>query len=369
MNAASGVRRIAREVLAAALGHRVQAATMLAVVAAATLSLVLTSGRSAGLEAAVLATVDAKGTRSIHVQATGASTTLSHTIVDDLSRLEEVEEIVGFGPTQEGTAAAIPEGAKVGVRVAYGSLQGRVLRQPDPQPVGQIAWTSKYSAAALGLPPGAGSIRLVDGPELMIVDSVDVPEHLRTLEPLVLVPASVDTAPVLTSIDILVTSADALPMVNSIVGSYLEEYGADEVTVSTSRQWATLRDAIGGELAKEGRTVVGAVMGATALFALVVASGFAMANRRDLGRRRALGATRSLIVTLVVGQVFVTVSIGAGLGAALGAAWLAIEGSPQPPVAYLVAISVLVTAAASAATALPAVIAARRDPVRELRVP
>ncbi|WP_308291449.1 FtsX-like permease family protein [Mumia sp. zg.B21] len=339
---------------------------MLAVVAAATATLVLTSGRSAGLEASILETIDAQGTRSIHVQAMNEQVALPTTIVDDLARAEAVEEVVGWGRTEDATAAGIPDGTRVAVRHAYGTLAGiHLTRRPGGD---APAYSTPAAATALGLPPGAGSVRLIDGPEYVLSGRLDLPEHLHSLEPIVVV-APTDEALTLTSIDILSTSAESLPALMRLVRGYLEDYGPDEVTVSTSEQWATLRSAIGGELATQGRAIIGAVTGAAALFALVVASGFVLGNRKDFGRRRALGATRTTIVALVAGQVFTAVALGAAVGAVAGGSWLALEGSPTPPATYLVAIIVLITSAATGAAALPGVAAARRDPVRELRVP
>lgn len=92
-------------------------------------------------------------------------------------------------------------------------------------------------------------------------------------------------------------------------------------------------------------------------------------RRRDFGRRRALGATRTMIVALMVGQVCLLATIGATAGAAVGLALLLARGEPTPPLEFIAALALGVTLAAATVCSLPAVWAATRDPLRELRVP
>ena len=84
---------------------------------------------------------------------------------------------------------------------------------------------------------------------------------------------------------------------------------------------------------------------------LVIVWGFVLSRRKDLGRRRALGATRATIIALVVGQVALTAALASAIGALLCTATLALLNTPTPP------------------ASLPAIFAANRDPLHELRVP
>jgi len=91
--------------------------------------------------------------------------------------------------------------------------------------------------------------------------------------------------------------------------------------------------------------------------------------RRDCGRRRALGASRPDIITLVAVQT-VTIAIGgtvAGSIAGGGIIWRLTSAPPE--LAFTVAIAVLATLTAGIAAVLPAMVAAWRDPVSILRVP
>ncbi len=97
--------------------------------------------------------------------------------------------------------------------------------------------------------------------------------------------------------------------------------------------------------------------------------GLVMMRRKDFGRRRALGATRSLIVTLLLAQTAILAVIGITIGTAASTIILRISGDPLPGLAFMGALGILTLATAMIAAAIPAIIASRREPIRELRVP
>lgn len=361
----------AREVVVSALAQRVFTAVTLLVVAGSTLTILMTSGRSAGAEAAVLNTIDAQGTRTITVQTLAQDVGLTSDLVDQLARLPEVESVVGLGQVVDATAAAVPEGARVGIRTAYGTISGRSLSQTR-SPLGPVVWASRASVDALGLSSPAGAIRVVDGAEYHVAGELEVPAFLADLEPLTVIPATLGIrgGPVsLTSIVILTATPDAVGLVTTVVRSYLIDIPSELVTVTTSEQLAALRSAVGGELTRQGRTVILGVLGSATAVTLINVWGFVLMRRKDLGRRRALGATRLSILALYLAQVFLTAALAGAIGATLGLVALAYERSPLPSTSYAAAVVLALTLAATIAAAMPVAVAANRDPLRELRVP
>jgi len=101
----------------------------------------------------------------------------------------------------------------------------------------------------------------------------------------------------------------------------------------------------------------------------VLLSGLVMMRRKDFGRRRALGASRGLIVALLLVQTAQLAVAGVVAGLIAACSVLLLSGDPVPTAEFSAALGVLAVAAATAAAAPPAVLASRRDPVRELRVP
>lgn len=361
-----------REMLASAVAQRVFTAVTVIIIAGATTTTLLTSGRSAAAEAAVLRTIDAQNTRTITIQAKKPHPDFSSALVDQIAQLPEVESVVGFGPVSDATAAAIPDGTRVGLRTAYGYLGGKAMRQPETSVVGTQVWASRASTDALGLPPGSGSIRVVDGQEFQVTAEFHAPAFLSPLQPLIVIPSnrSALTEPIpLNSIVVLSRTPESVALITDLARRQIADIPRDSITLSTSEQMAALRAAIGGELTRQGRMVLLGVLGAAAAATFINVWGFVLMRRKDFGRRRALGATRVTIVVLIVGQVFLTAAVAAPIGAAAGLAWLIAEGSLLPAAAYVCAVITALTLTAVVAAALPAAIAARRDPIHELRVP
>lgn len=363
-----------REVFAAALSQRVFTTLSALLVAGATVTILITSGRAAATEAAVLSTVDEQGTRTVLVQGRGDIPVLPVTLVDQISAMPIVESVVGFGPVRDVTAAAIPDGPRIGSRTVYGTLGDTSIGQP-PAAGGaspQYVWTSARASRALGLPRGTGSVRIIDGAEFQVAGNVTVPEYLQGFEPLAVVPlsgAGRDQQPQLTTVVVLARTSQDVALVGRLVRPLLEDVPRDGVSVATSEGMAGLRAAIGGELTAQARAITLVVLSSATALTLVNVWGFVLMRRKDLGRRRALGATRLMIVALVVGQVAVTAALSAIAGAVVGLTWLDVSGSPAPQASYVVAVVTALLTTAAVAALLPAAIAARRDPLRELRVP
>lgn len=372
MTGALRLRDFLREAVTAVAALRVFATITLLVVGGSTFVILATAGRSAAAQEAVLGQIDAQGTRTVVVQAKGDQPGLTTRAVEQLLRLDSVEAAVGLGPVSDATAAAVPQGSRIGVRLGYGQVGGQRLLQPTHQRGQRVAWASTASARALGLPPGRGAVRLIDGPELFIARTLDVPAFLSGFEPLTLVPADRETVgqPVpLTTIVVLARTPQDVEAVTSAARSLLADVPPDGATIETSSAMAELRRAVGGELTRQSRGIVLGLLGAAAAATCVNVWGMVLMRRKDFGRRRALGATRLTIVLLIVTQVVIVAAIGAVAGAAAGNLWLASGEGKQPPLQYTAAVAMSLVSAAAAAAAVPAGFAARRDPIRELRVP
>lgn len=160
----------------------------------------------------------------------------------------------------------------------------------------------------------------------------------------------------------------AVTVVADYARSLLVDLPRENVTVSTSEQMAELRRVVGGQLTAQGRAIVLGVLGGATLATLVNVWGLALMRRRDIGRRRALGATRATIMTLMIGQVTVAALTSAIIGAG-GVALLARGDAPIPNLPYITAVVLALTGISAIAAGIPALIASRRDPLSELRVP
>ncbi len=102
---------------------------------------------------------------------------------------------------------------------------------------------------------------------------------------------------------------------------------------------------------------------------MITTYGATAAKRRDFGRRRALGASQADIVALVTIQSLLLGTLGAVVGTAGTALVTGVTMGVWPNWRFSVAVVVLAVDVSVLAALPPAFAAARRDPVRILRVP
>lgn len=96
--------------------------------------------------------------------------------------------------------------------------------------------------------------------------------------------------------------------------------------------------------------------------------GLVMIRRKDYGRRRALGATRALIIALIVVRT-ATSLVGALAGSVAALIVLLVGRDPAPAIDFVVAVGLLAIASGVLGSLPPAIAASHRDPLTELRVP
>lgn len=369
MNGVAWVRAFLKEVLTSTIAQRVPSLVTLLLVLGATATVLVTAGRNAGAEAAVLARIDEVGTRTLTVYGQGDAPGFTSDLVADLARYDVIESVTGFGPVQDVTATANPDGTRVGMRTVYGSLGQQQMKTLQPMLGTSQVLATTTAADALGLLSGRGAISQIGGRELLVTGTIGLPAHLSDLEPLIVQPREPSTREQLASIAIVADTPQDLPLVTQVVTDQLVDVPRDKLRLESSQQLAELRRVIGGELTIQSRAIVLGVLGAAAAAALVVVWSIALMRRKDFGRRRALGATRAMILALILAQTLVVSTVSAVLGAVTGVAWLIAGGHPVPTVSYIAAVLIALVLTTTVASALPAGWAARRDPLTELRVP
>lgn len=351
---------VLREAWRTARSQPVASIAALVLVAGMCATVLVTSGRTVGAEQAVLATLDAEGTRTVIVRA-DAESGLDTSVLDRLDGLEGVEWIGAFGPAVDAWNAAIPDGVRVPVRALWGD-------GADALPSGSAA-ASGTALDRLGMLAPSGSVITSDGREIAITAQTSVPEGAQFLEPVVVLREDT-TAPAPVAVLVVVAeSAELVAPLGDAVRSVLGEADPSSVSVETSEQMAELRGVLQSQLGSRGRELVLGVLVATSLLVGAVMHALSLLRRKDFGRRRALGASRRLIVALVLAQSAILSATGAIAGSLVAGASLALAREPLPGVAYFGALVVLATALGTLAAVIPAITASRREPLVELRVP
>lgn len=181
--------------------------------------------------------------------------------------------------------------------------------------------------------------------------------------------AGVDPDDPLVVLVVLADSPQQVAVVEQTVRGLLTPTDPTKISVETSAELAAIRAAVRGELGSYGRGLVLAILGGAAVLVAVNNLALVTLRRKDFGRRRALGATRALIVALLLSQVALLALLGVALGVVAGLVGLVTAGHPVPGASFTVAVAVAAVLTATLAASVPAVIASRRDPLHELRVP
>ncbi|WP_203586019.1 FtsX-like permease family protein [Subtercola lobariae] len=396
------VKAVVREAVASACGARVASILTMTVVAVLCAVVVLTTGRSVGAQNAIVSSISNTATRSIVVRAP-VSAGLDTGVLARLANASEISSAVAFGAADDVTNAAFAGGTRVSLRPEYTldrptgaaaatetetAAAGAAAAAAAPSPTASVppaaatgdraiptehsfVEASAAAARALGLADGVGAVSSVaSGVSEGVEGRIALPDDLQFLDPVVVAPTALDLAapqPV-TVLVVVASSSEQVQAVAALVTSVLGLTDPAKVTVTTSAQLTALRDSVQAQLGAFGHSLTALVFGVGALMVAAILSGLVVLRRTDFGRRRALGASRSLIVMLLVCQVAALATVGSLAGCFAATIALILTGDPLPTVSFVAAAAVLAVLTAVAASIAPAVVASTRDPLRELRV-
>lgn len=360
---------VVREAWASALSQPIASAVTVLVVVGMVLTVMLTTGRTVGAEQRVLGSIDDAGTRTIQVRAeTGAG--LTSDVLDRIATIEGIEWAAAFSSAVDATNASVPDGTRVPVRLAYGTHLGRLgIPAASPLP-GELAYASPAALEQLGLPDIAGSITTTTGTSYAMAGAIATPDFLAGFEPVVLAPQpEANGDETVNALLVIAERPDLVAPVSNAVLSVLAVDDPTKISVQTSQALADLRAIVQTQLGTFSRGLVLVTLAVTGVLVAIILYALVMMRRKDFGRRRALGATRGLIIGLLLTQTILLAAIGVAAGLAVSAVALAATGDPLPGVTFTAALAILTLSTAAVASLLPAAVASTREPIRELRVP
>lgn len=368
------LRRALRETRHTLWGSRAMTAALIAIVTAATLSVILTAGRSAALEQDVLASVDDAGTRFI-VISSQTSEGLDPSVVARIANLHGVDWIIGLTPAQDTRNAAIPGARAVSTRTIVGqwpeAIRPSVALPPGTAPAPGTALVTETSQELAGLIDPAGTmINSANGQYISVGGRFEASPPLDHLDRAILLPD--DPEHPADALSVLYLTADRAVDVPAVAESAVQLSGIEnraDITVETSQTLVELQDVVSGQLSEFSRVLAAGIMAGSAVVIGLSLIMLSVSRRRDFGRRRALGATRTDLILVMAMSATIPALIGATLGVAGGLAILQISDLGQPPITFALA-AIVVSVMTAALAALPAaLLTAWRDPASVLRVP
>lgn len=329
-----------------------------------------TSGRTVANERAVLSRIDDARLTTIEILDDQGRGALDAQYAAQVRGLSTVSWALALGPVEDLRPVGMSGADPVAARRVLGTSPALHHRDDVTQltdvmngaPVGVIGSTA---AQRIGLADTVGALTSFGGTQVTVVGRFRTDPALAGLDDQVLIYDADFTGPVRR----VILQVERPEDVTATAAALRDFTAAEGVRIVVAEDLARIRAAVAGELGGASRaTVLQTMAAALALVALVMYASL-HARRRDFGRRRALGATRPQLVTIVLLHTLLAAAPGAVVGAAVGSlvTWR-LTGS-TPGLAYPVAICVLAVLTALLAALLPALIAAFRDPVSALRVP
>jgi len=357
-----------RESWSSAMAMPLTSAMVAIVIGCMCAAVILTSGRAVGAQESVSRTLDSPSSRSVVFRA-GPDAALDTDVLKRVAAIDGITRSDAFSAVVDAENAHFSGGERVSARVHW-TLDEDWLTEPPEVPNHRIGYASVHAGELLGLSASAGEARLVaSGDQITVAGTVVLPDHLQSLQPILILRGDPTAAEAVSLLVIVADSPALVPAVRDAVVGVLGVADPTKVTVETSEKFIQLRTLVDSQLSSFSRSLTFGILALTTALAAAII-GFAVSQRRrDFGRRRALGASQGLIIRLLAFQSMILGAVGGSLGMFGSLFALNVYGDPWPRLPFLLAILLLSQVVSLLASVGPALSAARREPISELRVP
>lgn len=353
------------ETLATVRGQKVPTIATIVLVAVMCTTVLATVGRTAASELQVAQRLDAAGSRQLTITDVSGDQLLGPAVVDQALALSTVDQGLAHTHAQDAVAGSVgPGGDPIPLWRVTSDLSDVAQLVAGRWPTAGEAIVSETATRTLGLEGPAGFLTVGDE-EHAVVGTYRALAPFDAFDAGALVPSP---GAGVTTIRLVVADATQAASTQAQVLRLIAPASPDDLQVTSPATLAQVQQEVAADVTNFGRGLLLLVLAAGGVLVAVVVLSDVLVRRKDLGRRRALGATRSTIILLVLGRTLVPGLLGAVLGTAAGTA-LAVRAGSLPPIEFIVATGVLAVLTAALACLPPAALAAYRDPVAVLRTP
>lgn len=341
------------------------------VIAIVCVIVVLTTGQTVAAEQNVLGRLDSMGTRVVSVSDDAGDAGMRAISATAVSSLESADWSLALGEVRDMKNANGPmESGGVPARLGYGDIKSTMELTVGRWPAPGEAIVSEKAAQQLQLKDGVGGVIDRDGATFAVVGTYSNSTKLSVFDELILiVPEEDSTSDTILYLYSETTEIEHVDALVTAIENTLTASNPGGLTIESPDELLTARSNIASDLGTSSRVLM---LGALIVgLVLVMVTMFAATSERktDFGRRRALGASRMAIIAMVSIHAVLAAVFGVVLGMICGLTISGLTSGVQPPVSFLTAVGLLCIITTVIASMPPAVVAARRDPVRILRVP
>lgn len=362
---------ILRECWAAVRARPVSSVTTALVIGLVCLVTLATTGRAAAIEQRVLDSVDSIGTALITVTDSNGSAGIHPSVVEVIGDLDGVDWAFALGPADDALPpdlTASLDGEPLTARSLLGELPGEVLLTAGRSARTGEAVAGRGAARSLGLVDAVGGVS-VRGQPVAVVGTFTATGPLDALDSTVLIRDDDSAPPIVRYVYVRAEVGYDVAALAEVIQAILPAEAPSAVTVELAQGAIDLREVLAGSLGESSRQLMLMVLGIGLLLVAITMTGAVNARRRDFGRQRAIGATRSAIVAMVLIQSLMSGAIGAVVGSAAGVAVMWGIAGAAPSLTFTLSVVLLSLLVTIVGAAPPAIAASRRDPVSILRVP
>ncbi|MFP7707722.1 ABC transporter permease [Trueperella sp. LYQ141] len=359
-------RELLREILVSTRALILSSAMIAGIAMIICLSAILTVGRSAAADAQLLARLDEAGTRSFSIVDSNNIGYLNDPVFSAIESLSTVEDAYGFSVARDVVNSHIGAGSNaVAARVVTGNLPDAVRLVEGRWPADGEGIVDIDAQRALGMIAPYGSVTFTaTGREVAIVGRYEPVVKLDNLSSVLVVGGG--EAPQIIQV-ITRNYADIDPTM-TYSSQIIAAHTAQAVRIQSPTSLGELAHAVTGDLANYSTAILYGVLGIGGVICALVVFTDALSRRGDLGRRMALGATRSVIVGYTVGRTVLPALIGALIGSVVGLVATSVMAYPAP-ISFVAGTAILTLIIMMIAAIPGALWAANQDPVTVLRTP
>lgn len=361
------IKELLREILVSAWVLRVPSGTLAIIAALMCLASLLTVGRAAAADAQLAARLDDAGSRTLSAVDAHNLGLFTPPVVEATSRLNTVENVLAFSVATDAYNSPLGRGSlAIPARIVSGDLSTsiQITGGRIPQPGEAIVTADAQSR--LGLIEPVGSITMsTTGEQFPVVGSFQPIAEIEGLEGILIVADADDALPI---VRITVTDTAAIDPTASQFMSIVNTPDPRNLRIENPTSIAELAESITGDLASYSTSILYGVLGIGAAMCGLIVFADALSRRSDLGRRLALGATRSIITIFMVGRTLVPTLAGCALGIMLGLGITYYQGFGAP-LSFALGTGILTVIVMGIAALPGALWAAHQDPVTILRTP
>ncbi|MCL2652581.1 MAG: hypothetical protein FWD63_02165 [Propionibacteriaceae bacterium] len=365
------VREILRDSIAGARAQIAATLTTALVLATVCFTILVTTGQSAATQAHIIGQIDSAGTRLIALSDNDGASGILSTAPEVISGLSDVSWAFGLGAAIDVTNPILPVG-RAASRVLVGELPPElpIIQGRAPRPGEAVAGVG--AATALNLGPGLGRIQTIgqaDSDPIGVVGVFTATGPLAHLNDVVLIAQAPEDVGTLRYVYVMAVNVVIIDRLEHVLTTSTPATYPVAMTVETPVGAIAWRNAIAGGLSAASRELMALIMAVGAALIAITMFTATTSRRAEFGRRRALGATRSVLVASLIAQTAISATPGVVLGIVSGLGTLMIGTGMVPAWRFTAGVGGLVLLLALVASTPIAIIAAHRDPLRILRVP